>query len=39
MNEISNLPPIDFGIVEDRTMKILGRRCGWCRMQCRQEYV
>lgn len=23
MNEISNLPPIDFGIVEDRTMKIL----------------
>ena len=21
MNEISNLPPIDFGIVEDRTMK------------------
>ena len=23
MNEISNLPPIDFGIVEDRTMRIL----------------
>ena len=23
MNEINNLPPIDFGIVEDRTMRIL----------------
>lgn len=23
MNEINNMPPIDFGIVEDRTMKIL----------------